>query len=179
MTSNKKLKIESASQKKEDLITLKELIEAGKLKSIIDRSYPLEQTADFDVSAEIAALRRGNTKIGAVASFVGIVRDVNEGDAVAGMTPKRPSGTGRRQIREIPKRKPASESFMRRGQAFRGTTSNRQNGTGRRRIRVTRRVRTGWVPCMNTGKAFPRTSTKPFACTGRRRSEDPWRPGRT
>ena len=44
------------------------------------------QTADFDVSAEIAALRRGNPRIGAVASFIGVVRDVSEGGAVAGMT---------------------------------------------------------------------------------------------
>ena len=44
------------------------------------------QTADFDVSAEIAALRRSNPKVGAVASFIGVVRDVNEGDAVAEMT---------------------------------------------------------------------------------------------
>jgi molybdopterin synthase catalytic subunit len=41
------------------------------------------QNGDFDVSAEIAALRRGNSKIGAVASFVGVVRDVNDGDSVA------------------------------------------------------------------------------------------------
>jgi NADPH:quinone reductase-like Zn-dependent oxidoreductase len=40
MTSNRKLKIESSSQKKEDLVFLKELIEGGKLKPIVGRSYP-------------------------------------------------------------------------------------------------------------------------------------------
>ncbi|MDH3288286.1 MAG: molybdopterin synthase catalytic subunit MoaE [Betaproteobacteria bacterium] len=59
------------------------------------------QTADFDVSAEIAALRRGNPKIGAVASFVGIVRDVNEGDAVAGMTLEHYPGMTEQAIEEI------------------------------------------------------------------------------
>ena len=33
------------------------------------------QTEDFDIGAEIAQLRRANPKIGAVASFVGLVRD--------------------------------------------------------------------------------------------------------
>jgi len=59
------------------------------------------QTADFDVSAEIAALRRGNPKIGAVASFVGVVRDVNEGDAVAGMTLEHYPGMTEHAIEEI------------------------------------------------------------------------------
>ena len=44
------------------------------------------QLADFDVGAEILALRRGNPKIGAIASFIGLVRDINEGDDVAVMT---------------------------------------------------------------------------------------------
>lgn len=44
------------------------------------------QDADFDIGAEIAAMRRGNPKIGAIASFVGVVRDINDGDAVSTMT---------------------------------------------------------------------------------------------
>ncbi|KVK88625.1 molybdopterin synthase catalytic subunit MoaE [Burkholderia sp. MSMB1498] len=40
------------------------------------------QTDDFDVSAEIAALRARNPKVGAVACFVGTVRDLNDGDPV-------------------------------------------------------------------------------------------------
>ena len=59
------------------------------------------QTADFNVSEEIAALRRGNPKIGAVASFVGIVRDVNDGGAVAEMTLEHYPGMTEKAIEEI------------------------------------------------------------------------------
>ena len=59
------------------------------------------QTADFDVSAEIAALRRGNPKIGAVASFIGVVRDINEGGAVAEMSLEHYPGMTEKAIGEI------------------------------------------------------------------------------
>ena len=44
------------------------------------------QTEDFDIGVESASLRRGNAGIGAVASFVGLVRDINNGDGVTGLT---------------------------------------------------------------------------------------------
>jgi molybdopterin synthase catalytic subunit len=59
------------------------------------------QTADFDVGAEIAALRRGNAKVGAVASFIGIVRDVNEGDAVKELALEHYPGMTEKAIEEI------------------------------------------------------------------------------
>ncbi len=43
------------------------------------------QTEDFDVAAEIAALRGQDTGVGAVCSFIGTVRDRNDGSAVRAM----------------------------------------------------------------------------------------------
>ena len=44
------------------------------------------QTADFDAGREIAALRAGDARVGAVAAFIGTVRDVNEASPVSAMT---------------------------------------------------------------------------------------------
>ena len=41
------------------------------------------QTEDFDLSAEVRALRAGRPEVGAVVTFVGTVRDMNEGASVA------------------------------------------------------------------------------------------------
>jgi molybdopterin synthase catalytic subunit len=43
------------------------------------------QTGDFDLSTEVAQLRAANKGVGAVCSFVGTVRDRNEGQSVSTM----------------------------------------------------------------------------------------------
>jgi molybdopterin synthase catalytic subunit len=43
------------------------------------------QTDDFDLSTEVAALRARDPKVGAVACFVGTVRDLNDGSSVETM----------------------------------------------------------------------------------------------
>jgi molybdopterin synthase catalytic subunit len=44
------------------------------------------QTGDFDVAREIAALRAGDPRVGAVAAFIGLVRDINDAAAVSTLT---------------------------------------------------------------------------------------------
>ncbi len=44
------------------------------------------QTKAFDLGAEVAAMSRGRTDIGAIASFVGLARDLNQGSGVFAMT---------------------------------------------------------------------------------------------
>jgi molybdopterin synthase catalytic subunit len=43
------------------------------------------QTADFDVGEELAALRAGQARVGAICSFIGTVRDRNDGVSVSTM----------------------------------------------------------------------------------------------
>ena len=43
------------------------------------------QTQDFDLSHEVAQLRAGQPEVGAVCSFIGTVRDRNEGDQVSSL----------------------------------------------------------------------------------------------
>jgi len=59
------------------------------------------QSEDFEAGAEIAALRRANPKIGAVATFIGVVRDVNEGGSVDEMALEHYPGMTERSIEEI------------------------------------------------------------------------------
>jgi molybdopterin synthase catalytic subunit len=56
------------------------------------------QTQDFDVSQELAALRAGDARVGAVCSFLGTVRERNDGSAVASMELEHYPGMTERSI---------------------------------------------------------------------------------
>jgi len=59
------------------------------------------QTADFDAGAEISALRGADPAVGAVASFIGVARDVNDGDAVRTLTLEHYPGMTERELEKI------------------------------------------------------------------------------
>ena len=59
------------------------------------------QEADFDVGGEMAALSMDRNDVGAVASFVGLVRDVNDGSGVRAMTLEHYPGMTERSLEEI------------------------------------------------------------------------------
>ena len=59
------------------------------------------QHEDFDAGAEIVRLRANNPKVGAVASFIGVVRDLNEDAAVGSITLEHYPGMTEKSLGEI------------------------------------------------------------------------------
>ena len=59
------------------------------------------QEADFDVGVELDSLTRGRDDVGAVASFVGLVRAASDGSAVSGMTLEHYPGMTERALEDI------------------------------------------------------------------------------
>ena len=59
------------------------------------------QREDFDVARELEGLRAGNARIGAIASFVGLVRDVSEASEVRAMTLEHYPGMTEKALAQI------------------------------------------------------------------------------
>ncbi len=59
------------------------------------------QEADFDPGAELAALSAGRRDVGALANFVGLVRDANDGSGVSAMTLEHYPGMTEKALGEI------------------------------------------------------------------------------
>ena len=59
------------------------------------------QAGDFDLGSEIARLREGDARVGAVVSFVGTVRDLNEGAHVAELELEHYPGMTEKSLEDI------------------------------------------------------------------------------
>ena len=59
------------------------------------------QEQDFDIGAEISALTRGRHQVGALATFTGLVRDMNDGSGVHAMTLEHYPGMTETALEEI------------------------------------------------------------------------------
>lgn len=152
----------------------------------------LIQTQDFDVSAELAALRAGDARVGAVCCFVGTVRDRNEGASVSAMELEHYPGMTEKSIEAIIER--ATERFgihaakvihrigplqpmdqivfvgvtsAHRGMSFQAsnsswTTSSPKPLSGRKSRRPKARV--GWMRASATKKHW-RAGSRKYGCT--------------
>lgn len=59
------------------------------------------QTDDFDLSTEVARLRAGQASVGAIVTFVGTVRDMNDGENVSAMELEHYPGMTEKALRDI------------------------------------------------------------------------------
>ena len=59
------------------------------------------QTEDFDAGAEIARIRAHDRSVGAVASFIGTVRDISDGAPITGLTLEHYPGMTEAALEEI------------------------------------------------------------------------------
>jgi molybdopterin synthase catalytic subunit len=59
------------------------------------------QTEDFDLTTEIAQLRASTPKVGAIVNFVGVVRDLNEGEQIAEMELEHYPGMTEKALEDI------------------------------------------------------------------------------
>jgi molybdopterin synthase catalytic subunit len=59
------------------------------------------QAGDFDLGAEVARLRAGDARVGAVVTFVGTVRDMNDGAQVAAMELEHYPGMTEKALEDI------------------------------------------------------------------------------
>ncbi|WP_062311269.1 molybdopterin synthase catalytic subunit MoaE [Polynucleobacter sinensis] len=59
------------------------------------------QETDFDLTTEVKALRKDDLRVGAVVTFLGTVRDMNDGSKVKGMTLEHYPGMTEKALEQI------------------------------------------------------------------------------
>ena len=59
------------------------------------------QEGDFDLTSEVKSLRQNDPRVGAIVTFVGTVRDMNDGSQVKGMTLEHYPGMTEKSLEKI------------------------------------------------------------------------------
>ena len=59
------------------------------------------QEQDFDLTTEVKSLRENDARVGAIVTFIGTVRDMNDGSKVKGMTLEHYPGMTEKSLEEI------------------------------------------------------------------------------